>query len=115
VSKLLLFAVKRRAPYCWWYDDDITARHSNGKRFCGGRGLRGGDVAAQPRYKFFFVDCRLHHLRSLAIGLVQELLKQLAQIKWGDPSTAPWPGDHHDATVAIPVAKNLLGCLGRHC
>jgi hypothetical protein len=23
-------------------------------------------------------------LRSLAIGLVQELLKQLAQIKWGD-------------------------------
>ena len=23
----------------------------------------------------------------------------------GGPSTAPWPGDHHDATVAIPVAK----------
>ena len=31
----------------------------------------------------------------------------------GDPSTAPWPGDHHDATVAIPVAKNLVGGLGR--
>jgi hypothetical protein len=23
----------------------------------------------------------------------------------GDPSTAPWPGDHHDATVAIPVVE----------
>jgi hypothetical protein len=31
----------------------------------------------------------------------------------GDPSTAPWPGDHHDATVAIPGAENLVGCLGR--
>jgi hypothetical protein len=30
----------------------------------------------------------------------------------GDPSTAPWPGDHHDATVAIPGAENLVGCLG---